>query len=192
MSGTLRIGTESKIDIHRGIEEESMRKALLVVLAMLCTLVLNGCATIFSTSEYPVTIRSLPTQLTVEVSRSDGHVVHKATTPVTITLTTKKDKKNKHFEGEDYTIKLIRDGDVVGETELKSRLDKWYLANMIHGGFIGMLIVDPYTGCMWALNEDVLVTENLSTSAGEASSLQIKTLDEVSEEKRALLVQVTN
>ena len=167
-----------------------MRKVLLIVLAMACTIVLNGCATIFSTSEYPVTIRSLPTQLTVEVSRSDGHVVHKATTPVTITLTTKKDKKKKHFEGEDYTIKLMRDGTVVGQTELKSRLDKWFLANLVHGGFIGMLIVDPYTGAMWTLNEDVLVTENLSTSGKEESSLRIATLDEVPEENRASLVKV--
>lgn len=169
-----------------------MRKALLVVLAMLCILVLNGCATIFSTSEYPVTIRSLPSQMTVEVLRSDGYVVHKAKTPVTLTLTTKKEKKKKRFEGEDYTIKLMRDDEVVGETELKSRLDRWYLANMIHGGAIGMLFVDPYTGCMWALNEDVLVTENLSTSSKGEQTLRIATLDEVSEEKRASLVQVTN
>ena len=46
-------------------------------------------ATIFSELEYPVTIRSLPTHLTVEVSRSDGYVVHKAMTPVTLTLTKK-------------------------------------------------------------------------------------------------------
>ena len=165
-----------------------MRKALLVVVAMLCTLVLNGCATVFSKSEYPVTVRSLPTQMTVEISRSDGHVVHKETTPVTVTLGTKK----KYFKGEDYTIKLLRDGKVVGQTELESHLDRWYLGNMIVGGVWGMLLVDPLTGAMWALNEDVLVTESLSTSSKGKQTLRIATLDEVPEEKRASLVQVTN
>ncbi len=128
----------------------------------------------------------MPTQLTVEVSRSEGHFVHRAKTPVTVTLS----KRKKYFEGEDSTIKLMRDGKVVGQTELKSQLDKWYLANLIHRGTLGMLVVDPITGAIWTMDEEVFVAENLSTGSKGAQTLQITTLDDVSEEIPTSLVQI--
>ena len=78
------------------------------------------------------------------------------------------------------------------DIELESQLNKLYLANLIQGGVVGMLIVDPLTGAMWTLNEEVLVTENLSTSTRGEQTLRIATLDEVSEANRESLVQITN
>lgn len=163
-----------------------MKTVRSITLATTVTLILSGCATIFSEVDYPVTIRSQPSQMVVIVERSNGHVTHKVTTPITITLSAKKD----FFKGEDYTIKLMRDNKVVGQTSLYSGVDGWYFANLVHGGLLGMLIIDPLTGAMWELPENVLVTENLNISTQDDPTLRITTFDEVPEEDRDLLVRI--
>lgn len=34
-------------------------------------------------------------------------------------------------------------------------MDGWYMGNLLFGGFIGFLIVDPATGAMWKLDDNV-------------------------------------
>ena len=36
---------------------------------------------------------------------------------------------------------------------IESSMDGWYIANILFGGLIGMLAVDPATGAMWKLPE---------------------------------------
>ena len=38
---------------------------------------------------------------------------------------------------------------------LESEVDSWYFGNILFGGLIGMLIIDPATGAMWKLPENV-------------------------------------
>ncbi|MCY3884342.1 MAG: hypothetical protein OXG24_05430 [Gammaproteobacteria bacterium] len=165
-------------------------KPAIVTALVLFTLVLNGCATMFSKTDYPVSIRSEPTKMDVIVTRSDGNTVHKSTTPTTITLTARK----AYFKGENYTIKLMRDDKVVGTTSLNARVDGWYFANLALGGLIGMLIVDPITGAMWSLDTDIVVADDtaLAESSEEEPILKIMSLDEVPLNERDSLVRINS
>ncbi len=50
-------------------------------------------------------------------------------------------------------------------TRLEATLDGWYIGNIIFGGLIGFLIVDPLTGAMWKLPEQAMT----SLPTGETS-----------------------
>ena len=167
-----------------------MKNSLTLYSAFLASLILSGCATLFSKSDYPVTILSEPTRMDVVITRSDGQIVHEDTTPATVTLSASKG----FFQGESYTIELVRDGAVVGRTKLNSRIDAWFFVNLVHitpeRAVFGLLI-DPLTGSMWALKKEVRVTEE--TQAGTRnleSTLQIATLSSVSKEDRKNLVKI--
>ena len=47
------------------------------------------------------------------------------------------------------------------EKVLETRMNGWYLGNIIFGGLIGALIVDPATGAMWTFKEnDIMMNKN--------------------------------
>ena len=45
-------------------------------------------------------------------------------------------------------------------------LNGWYIGNVVFGGLIGLLIVDPETGAMWRLDENPIGVEYLDTNIG--------------------------
>lgn len=53
---------------------------------------------------------------------------------------------------------------------LSSSLDGWYWGNMLAGGVLGMIIIDPMTEAMWKLNPTIFV-ELESTQSGLAVSV---------------------
>ena len=126
-----------------------------IIVTIALTFACAGCATLFSDVHYPVTINSNPSALTIQVLRSTGQIVHRGTTPTRITLSSSKG----YMQGETYTINLVKEGKVVGTTTLNSRIDGWFWGNFLHGGLIGMLVVDPLTGKMWTLDSEVMVSD---------------------------------
>lgn len=123
---------------------------LLVVAAV----VLAGCASIVSKSEYPVAITSNPIGADFVVKRANGIPVASGVTPATITLSA----SDGYFKPSRYTVEFRRKG-VVQSVPLTAKIDGWYFGNIIFGGIIvGMLIVDPATGAMWALKDTVVAT----------------------------------
>lgn len=145
-------------------------------------LMLSGCATIFSKSDYPVSINSIPDQMSVVVMRSNGDTVFKGSTPATVTLGAKKG----YFKGERYTIRLMRGDRAAGETTLQATIDGWYFANLLAAGVIGMLIVDPITGRMWALDTEVTIVA--VGSSATVPDLDIREISTLTQEERDRLV----
>ncbi len=116
--------------------------------------VLAGCASIVSKSEYPVAITSNPIGADFVVKRKNGVPVASGVTPATIVLPASEG----YFQPAKYTIEYKRKG-VVQSVPLTAKIDGWYFGNIIFGGIIvGMLIVDPATGAMWALKDTVVAT----------------------------------
>jgi len=116
------------------------------LLLPLITLGLTNCATIMSTSNYPVTITSAkPTSVRV-LDKKTGSIVHQAQTPTTVTLSASAG----FFKAAKYS--LISNG---SQQDLKATIDPWYAGNIIPGGLIGSLIIDPATGDMWQLPKKV-------------------------------------
>lgn len=127
---------------------------------------LTGCASIFNGSTQAVTIHSAPQEgASVTVTNRAGHAVHNGTTPLTLTLA----RGAGYFKGESYTIRLKKDGFADKEITITPTVSGWYIGNILFGGLIGMLGVDPATGGMYVFPDSV--TGSLDPAAAKSSSL---------------------
>lgn len=144
---------------------------------------LSGCATVVSDSDYTVSVRSNPEKASFDITNEAGQKVTTGVTPTLVTL----NASAGFFQGETYTISFEKDGYHSQIYVLESGLDGWYIGNVLFGGLLGMLVIDPATGAMFSLPEEVDVTL-LSSVSDEADSVTIVTLDELTEEQRSQLV----
>lgn len=148
---------------------------------------LSGCASIVSDSQYPVSVITTPAGATFEVRNRAGNVIHSGTTPGSVTLKSGAG----YFKGETYTIAFRKEGFADQQTTLNSSLDGWYWGNIVFGGLIGMLAVDPATGAMYKLPEDTTTSlMPVTADAKTADSLTLITVDQVPEALRDQLVQI--
>jgi len=123
------------------------------------------------------------------VTNSKGERVHSGTTPSSVTLRT----KGGYFKSEAYTIHLERPGLPAKEYALRSGIDGWYWGNLLLGGLLGMLIVDPLTGAMFKLPPQVLVpldgvTETETQTESRQQALRIVSVNSLTDEQRTQLV----
>lgn len=114
-------------------------------------LLLANCASIVSKSNYPVTINSNPVGAKFLVKKSSGEVVHQGVTPSTVTLKSSRG----YFQPEKYTLEFDKKGHPKQTVELAAGMNGWYVGNVVFGGLIGLVIVDPITGAMWKLDDKV-------------------------------------
>lgn len=164
-----------------------IRRLCIYALLSLGILALSGCASILSESVYPVSISSDPTGAKITIVNAEGVTIHSSTTPTLVSLPA----NSAFFSGQTYTIKASKDGETA-QTTLIARVDGWYFANILFGGVIGMLIVDPATGAMWQL--DTTRHLNLNTNddgeGADESALRIVDIEELPEEARTALIPV--
>jgi hypothetical protein len=144
----------SAIGLVSGKKELSMRNFSILgckLAIVVSTLLSTGCASIVSKSQYPVTINSNPAGATVTVKNKSGAEIQKATTPTTVTL----NASSGYFSGERYSFYFEKEGYYPSTSQVSAGLDGWYVGNILLGGLIGGLIVDPVTGAMWKLDNTV-------------------------------------
>ena len=113
-------------------------------------LLLSSCCTIVDSPNEPVVFNSNVDQANIKITNSKNQVVYSGQTPTTLTL----NKKAGYFSGETYRIHATKNGYVSTDYLLDTRLNGWYWANILFGGLIGMLIVDPATGAMWTFEDN--------------------------------------
>jgi hypothetical protein len=110
---------------------------------------LPSCATILSDSDYPVTLATNPPGGTVTVTNEGGQQVFRGPTPTTIVFPA----SSGFFNGETYQV----DGELAGHAPVSSIMDSsidgWYIGNLLFGGILGLLLIDPATGSMWMLED---------------------------------------
>jgi hypothetical protein len=151
-------------------------------------LLLSGCASIFSGSTQSVTVNSEPAGAAVTVLNGAGNQVHSGTTPATFQLTRGKG----YFRSENYTISLQKDGFAAKEINVTGNINGWYFGNILIGGLIGMLAVDPLTGAMYSFPDNVSaqLEKDAPKAAQAARSLTIVSTESLSPEvmKQARLV----
>ena len=147
--------------------------------------VLAGCASIVSKSEYPVAITSNPIGADFVVKRKNGVPVASGVTPATIVLPASEG----YFQPAKYTIEDKRKG-VMQSVPLTAKIDGWYFGNLLFGGvIIGMLIVDPATGAMWRLNDTAVATfQQTADSTSGQRALRIVNIDKVPMKYRGQLL----
>jgi hypothetical protein len=127
---------------------------ILRFLAPVALTALGSCASIFGKSSYSVSIQSAPSEAQFVVKDEAGQNVHQGTTPAMVTLKS----GEAYFDGRDYTVVFSKPGYADQTLPLMSQLEPWYFGNILIGGLIGMLIVDPLTGAMWKLPTKITAT----------------------------------
>jgi uncharacterized protein YceK len=118
-------------------------------LIALIMVTLTGCATIVSKSNYEVEIISQDPNATITVMNGEEQVF-RGVSPAIANLPAKKG----YFSRAKYEI-IYTKGEYQKVTDLRAGFDPWYLGNILIGGLIGMLIIDPLTGAMWQLPSKV-------------------------------------
>lgn len=110
--------------------------------------------------------------------------MHEGITPSNITLSAGAG----FFDGETYIFKLKKEGYFDNTYVLESTVDGWYFGNILFRGLIGLLVVDPATGAMFSLSEEVHV--ELSESVTASDSLDVISIETLTEQQRNKLVRI--
>ncbi len=146
----------------------------------------SSCASIVSKSTYPLSINSSPSNATVSITDIKGNEIYLGNTPATVTLKASAG----FFSKAEYQVKFSHPGYNDKIVPVIFTLDGWYFGNILFGGLIGMLIVDPATGAMWKIETEFL-NETLSNSTSSIDpEMQIMNINEIPENWKSHLVRV--
>ena len=163
-----------------------MKFSNFLVLPLVGALV-SGCASIISDSQYPVAMSSSPSGANFEIRNEQGSVIHSGVTPGTVTLKA----GDGYFSGANYTIVFKKEGYSDQINTLAPSVDGWYVANIIFGGLIGLLIVDPATGAMYKLPESSNAQlSEIRASTSSSPSVTVLDISSLSEEQRLELERI--
>lgn len=91
-----------------------------------------------------------------------------------------------YFSSEKYVVTFKKDGYDDANYTIHGSLDGWYIGNILLGGLIGMLIVDPATGAMWKLPD----VQSASLNENKSVSLSVKTIDQLSKSEKSKLEKI--
>ncbi|MBT0726699.1 hypothetical protein [Rosenbergiella australiborealis] len=110
---------------------------------------LTGCATIVGNDTQLVQVNSDPSGTSFQIKDDLDTVVAQGTTPQGVTLA-KSD--GSYFGKKNYQITFSKEGYSPVTLPLKASANGWYIGgNIIFGGLIGWLAVDPFNGGMYTL-----------------------------------------
>ena len=108
---------------------------------------MSGCATIVHHGPRQVSVASTPPGAKVSIYDRSNSLVQVSTTPFLATLPT----KFSYFKGQDYRLVFELPAYATAEVHLQSTVSRWYFGNLLFGGLLGLVIVDPSTGAMYNL-----------------------------------------
>ncbi len=152
-----------------------MKKIITYLFAItLLSMLLPGCATIVSRTSYPVAINSHPDGATVTITDRKGIEIYKGMTPVKLKLKSGAG----FFTNARYSLKFNMEGYNESMVNITSSLNGWYFGNILIGGFLGMLIIDPATGAMWKLDQQYFDINLVPTDQQVLNILDVKDLPE--------------
>lgn len=138
-------------------------KKIIALVAAAAVVLLTGCATIIGHNTQTVGLKSVPPGAHVVITDETGNVTFQGTTPTTVTL---KKSNGHYFGGKDYMVKLTLPGYRETDIALKTSPNGWYIGgNILFGGLIGWLIVDPFNGGMYTLSPEQVDATLTATTA---------------------------
>ena len=120
-------------------------KKIICAALLSSVLLLTSCATLFTRASYPFTINSEPNGAKLIIINSQEQIVFTGTTPAQTRLRSSKG----YMKNESYQLIFQKEGFEEKIITIQARLDGWYIGNIMLGGLIGMLIVDPLSGAMY-------------------------------------------
>lgn len=151
------------------------------ILLAACAVITTGCATIFNGESQPVNIQSVPEGAQVTIVNRAGEKIHVGAAPITLPLK----RGAGYFKSEQYTLKFEKEGFTAMELTITGTVSGWYIGNLVFGGLIGFLAVDPITGAMYTLPETVRGSlEALPAKSGTANTLTIVSTEYLTTEQK--------
>lgn len=146
---------------------------------------LSGCASIVGDKDQSITINSTPSKAQVLITDETSKEVFAGETPTTVQL---RKSDGSYFGGKTYTVHISKEGFQERTMSINSTPNGWYIGgNLVFGGLIGWLIVDPFTGAMYNLTPDQINTtlgESVATSAEGDREINLVLLQDVPESLR--------
>lgn len=127
-----------------------MKKTLLLSTLLGGLFALGGCASIVGSREESVSFNTNVKGAEMVITNKSGKQVYSGEVPTTLSLK----KKAGFFSGEKYTITATKSGYIPQEQTLDTGVSGWYWGNLLFGGLLGILIIDPATGAMWTFDEE--------------------------------------
>ena len=164
-----------------------MKRILKPAICIAIVAILTSCASIVSSSSWPLTVKSNPAGANVQITNRSGFTVFAGQTPATVLLRSGAG----FFNSESYKLKLTLEGYTEKIIQVNCNLNGWYFGNILIGGLIGMLIVDPATGAMYRL-ETSYVEETLTANAitKKEAELKIMNINDISQDMKNHLVSI--
>lgn len=130
-----------------------MKKLFLILTFGIFVGFLSSCATVMRENNQSIPIRANVEDVQIKITDKKGNVVFEGTTPTTINLKT---SAGGYFDPQKYKITASKDGFKTQSSVIDWHVSGWYYAgNLVIGGLIGYLIIDPLTGDMYYLDEEV-------------------------------------
>jgi len=166
-----------------------MLKGIFLVATFAVCSAISGCATIVHGGPRAISVGSAPVGAKVSIYDRSNTLVMTNTTPFIAQLST----KYGYFKGQDYRLVFEMPGHPTAEVNLTSSVSGWYFANLVFGGVIGMLIVDPLTGAMFNLSPEKIDQTLTATQASvirDRTGFLVVLASQITEQQRTQMVRV--
>lgn len=157
------------------------------IMILLFSILFTNCATIVSPSNYPINIKSNPPGANITISDKQGLQIYNGITPAMVTLKAGAG----YFAKAEYRILFTMDGYDAQIVPVTFHLNGWYIGNVVFGGLIGWLIVDPLTGAMWAIDSSYInPTLNRKTASTNNPELKVFSINDIPKEWKEHLIKI--
>jgi hypothetical protein len=162
-----------------------MKSFFLKTLLIPFVFIFSSCASIVSKSSWPLVVATEPRGAGVEIKNKKGLVVYKGKTPAILKLKSGAG----FFSKESYTVQLSLNGYETKMINLECKINGWYWGNILIGGLIGFLIIDPATGAMYKLDNDS-INETLTPISSPSAILNIIDKNNLSNDQQQHLIKI--
>jgi uncharacterized protein YceK len=164
-------------------------KKIILNFVIVSSIFISGCATIMGNNTQLLGIKSNPSNAKITIIDEKDKIIYSGSTPTTVTLN-KSD--GSYFGGKTYKIQITKKGFETKSIQVKASANGYFvLGNILFGGLIGWLIVDPLNGKMYNLSpENIDVDLNESASNNDEIKLNIVLLENLEEQYKAKLVEI--
>lgn len=131
-----------------------MKKVFLTLIIILFAGFTVSCATIMRDNSQPVPIKANVDKVDIRIINKKGETVFEGQTPTVLTLNAA--EKYGYFNPEKYTVIASKNGFKTQHTIIDWHISGWYIVgNLIFGGLVGYLLIDPISGDMYYLDKEV-------------------------------------
>ena len=164
-----------------------MRTLFKTTFALLIAISLSSCASLFTSTKYDVRFQSDPSNADIVITDTKkGHDVFIGKTPAIISLKSSAG----FFSKANYSVKISFPGYEPYETTISANIEGWYFGNILLGGLIGMLIIDPATGAMWKIDREIVTVRLVPEASNMKQALQILSIDQIPDDIREKMIRI--